>query len=115
MAVAIALGRGGVDALLVASQVALSIVLPFVVFPLLYLTGSRDIMTVKKSNTSRGVETDISTEEQTSREVRDIEATTETVDYSNPKIIVMVGWLLWLVIVAANVYAIVSLGLGQAS
>lgn len=48
MAVAIAAGRNGVDTLLVASQVALSIVLPFIVFPLLYLTSSKSIMAVKK-------------------------------------------------------------------
>ncbi|KAF7791103.1 hypothetical protein EIP86_002064 [Pleurotus ostreatoroseus] len=48
LAVAIAAGRGGVDALLVASQVALSIVLPFVVFPLLWLTGDRGVMSVRK-------------------------------------------------------------------
>ncbi|KAF8758971.1 Mn2 and Fe2 [Rhizoctonia solani] len=40
MVVAIAVGRQGIDALLVASQVALSIVLPFVIFPLVYLASS---------------------------------------------------------------------------
>lgn len=40
-------GRGGVDALLLALQVALSIVLLFVVFPLLWLTGGRTAMRVR--------------------------------------------------------------------
>ncbi|KAJ3490516.1 hypothetical protein NLI96_g1397 [Meripilus lineatus] len=48
MVVAIAVGRNGIDALLVASQVALSIVLPFVAFPLIYLTSSKSMMRVRK-------------------------------------------------------------------
>ena len=45
---AAALGRGGVSTLLVVSQVVLSIVLPFVVFPLLWLTSNKKIMAVKR-------------------------------------------------------------------
>lgn len=46
MVVAIAVGRPGINMLLVASQVALSIVLPFVAFPLIWLTSRADIMRV---------------------------------------------------------------------
>ena len=53
MAVAIAVGRPGINTLLVASQVALSIVLPFVAFPLIWLTSSKSIMRVKKPNQQR--------------------------------------------------------------
>ncbi|KAJ3576131.1 hypothetical protein NP233_g623 [Leucocoprinus birnbaumii] len=49
MVVAIAVGRDGIDTLLVASQVILSIVLPFVAFPLIYLTSSEKIMRVRKT------------------------------------------------------------------
>ena len=48
LVVAAAVGRAGIDALLVASQVTLSIVLPFIVFPLMYLTSSKTVMSVKK-------------------------------------------------------------------
>lgn len=48
MVVAIAVGRPGINALLVASQVALSVVLPFVTLPLILLTSSKAIMRVKK-------------------------------------------------------------------
>jgi metal iron transporter len=48
MVVAIAVGRPGINTLLVASQVALSIVLPFVAFPLIWLTSSKSVMRVKK-------------------------------------------------------------------
>lgn len=48
MVVAIGVGKSGIDVLLVASQVALSIVLPFVAFPLIWLTSSKSIMRVRK-------------------------------------------------------------------
>ncbi len=46
--VAIAVGRPGIDTLLVASQVALAIVLPFVAAPLIWLTSSKSVMSVRK-------------------------------------------------------------------
>jgi metal iron transporter len=46
--VAVTVGKQGIDVLLVASQVALSIVLPFVIFPLVYLTSQESIMQVAK-------------------------------------------------------------------
>ncbi|KAF8587287.1 natural resistance-associated macrophage protein [Ramaria rubella] len=48
--VAATVGRSGIDMLLVASQVALSIVLPFVVFPLVYLTSSHVVMQINFRN-----------------------------------------------------------------
>ncbi|KAJ3784605.1 natural resistance-associated macrophage protein-domain-containing protein [Lentinula aff. detonsa] len=48
MAVAIAFGRPGINALLVISQVILSIVLPFITLPLVYLTSSKKFMTVNR-------------------------------------------------------------------
>lgn len=46
--VAVSAGREGINTLLVASQVALSVVLPFIVFPLIYLTSSKVVMRVRK-------------------------------------------------------------------
>ncbi|KXN83609.1 Manganese transporter SMF1 [Leucoagaricus sp. SymC.cos] len=46
--VAVAVGRDGINTLLVASQVILSIVLPFVAFPLIYLTSSEKVMRVRE-------------------------------------------------------------------
>lgn len=51
--VAIAVGRSGVNNLLVASQVVLSIVLPFMVFPLVWLTSNREIMGVRQGASAR--------------------------------------------------------------
>ncbi|KAJ7596672.1 natural resistance-associated macrophage protein [Mycena floridula] len=49
--VAVAVGRSGINTLLVASQVVLSIVLPFVAFPLIYLCSSDIVMRVRDSST----------------------------------------------------------------
>ncbi|KAG0703149.1 natural resistance-associated macrophage protein-domain-containing protein [Suillus ampliporus] len=47
MIVAISSGGAGINTLLIASQVVLSIVLPFVAFPLIYLTSSKMVMSVR--------------------------------------------------------------------
>ena len=119
MAVAIAVGRSGVDTLLVASQVALSIVLPFIVFPLLYLTANKEIMSVKKpiasySASSKGQDDGPGELLMTGNAtIEDVEASVEIVSYANGRITQILGWLLWLVIVAANAYAIITLALGE--
>lgn len=46
-----AVGRSGVNQLLVASQVCLSVVLPFVVFPLVWICADKNVMTVRNSPT----------------------------------------------------------------
>lgn len=131
MVVALALGRSGIDQLLVASQVVLSIVLPFVMFPLLWLTSSKKIMSVKKPeselptltadssplNPDMPPASKFATPKTGSTTERDVEASpspvTETVDYSNGKIIVGLGYLVWTVVVVANVYVIVMLAMGK--
>ncbi|KAH9932100.1 Nramp-domain-containing protein [Epithele typhae] len=91
LAVAAGLGRSGIDTLLVASQVVLSIVLPFVVFPLMWLTSSKTVMAIK----------------------RPAEQQYEIVHFSNGKISIVVGYAIWIVIVMANIYAIVGLARGE--
>lgn len=135
MAVAIAAGRNGIDTLLVASQVALSIVLPFIIFPLLILTSSREVMSVKKPvrDDSKKDDVRVGMAENVDPAVspsltlspsglsgvgsvaalHDLEGATETVCFANGRIVNICGWALFVVIVAANIYAIVTLGLGQ--
>lgn len=136
MAVAAAVGRPGIDALLVASQVALSVVLPFVTFPLIYLTSSRAIMAVREpaappapapaslepagdgsvpgagagTGTGAGVVGDVDVDV-------DVEQRQETkvIDYSSGKIATGVGIVIWLIMVAANAYVIITLALGEDS
>ncbi|RPD64659.1 Nramp-domain-containing protein [Lentinus tigrinus ALCF2SS1-7] len=123
LVVAAALGRAGIDTLLVASQVILSIVLPFIVFPLLWLTSSKSIMSVKKPlerstapslSPSPGDAVDSpASPADSSAAAPALEGQLETVDFSLGKITIGVGYGIWLIIVMANVYAIVGLGLGE--
>lgn len=59
MVVALAVGRQGISTLLVASQVVLSVVLPFIVFPLIYLTSTKVVMQVRNP-TPEIVQTEVS-------------------------------------------------------
>ncbi|KAK0465267.1 smf Mn2+ and Fe2+ transporter [Desarmillaria tabescens] len=79
--VAIAVGRAGIDSLLVISQVILSVVLPFVAFPLIWLTSSRRVMRVEGGQ-----------------------------DHSNGWILAVVAYGIWAVVLVANSYAVVSWG-----
>ena len=131
MVVALALGRSGIDQLLVASQVVLSIVLPFVMLPLLWLTTSKKIMSVKKPEldpntlpTGGSSNRDLSAAAKDSTpktgrssEHDDIEAlpsrSTEMVDYSNGKIVAGIGYTVLVVVIVANLYVIVMLAMGK--
>ncbi|KAK0447836.1 putative transporter of the NRAMP family [Desarmillaria tabescens] len=87
LTVAVAVGRDGIDTLLVASQVVLSIVLPFIVFPLLWLTSNKRVMSVQGEDGT-------------------------SVCFGNHIIATLFGAAVWLLVVAANVYVLVSLGMG---
>lgn len=104
MGVAIVVGRSGVDTLLVASQVVLSIVLPFIISPLLYCTSSKAIMRVRKPTGGEG-ESQIGS--------GDVENADQWVDYSNGKVAIFIGIAIWLVVVLANGYVLISLAMGH--
>ena len=131
MAIAIGLGIPGINGLLVASQVVLSIVLPFVILPLLYCTSNKAIMSVRKTRTEMVVDTpEVATlttiddlqvppeggeprdRDPSTVERAEVDDDEMVVDYSNDKFVIAVGVFSWLIIVVANVYVIVELGLG---
>ncbi|KAJ7269293.1 natural resistance-associated macrophage protein-domain-containing protein [Mycena haematopus] len=97
VAVAAAVGRPGINALLVASQVILAIVLPFITFPLIYLTSSKTVMRVRKPDTlgSTVDETEIFGD--------------DTIDYSSGLVTTILGCAIWLVMLTANIYVIITL------
>ncbi|KAF7299224.1 hypothetical protein MIND_00871100 [Mycena indigotica] len=99
MIVAVALGRPGIDTLLVASQVILSIVLPFIIIPLIFFTSSKTIMQVKKPSPPSTV----------SEPEADAVGWEGSIDYSSGKITTLVGCAIWLIIFAANVYVIATM------
>ncbi|KZP04132.1 Nramp-domain-containing protein [Athelia psychrophila] len=133
--IAAAGGRSGLNGLLVASQVILSVSLPFVTLPLIYLTSSKAIMSVRvpvppaparplPMSAPRLPPTDLETEvashnpnNLSNAETVEAEGQAEerVVDYSNGWVATGLGVVIWLVMVAANGYVLVTLALGEDS
>lgn len=106
--VAVAVGRSGIDTMLVASQVALSIVLPFVIFPLVWIASDKNIMMIANppgilSAASKTKEVATTSSEEQAQEKHDFSAhwLTKTI-----------GYLLFSLITVANAYVIVTLAIG---
>jgi metal iron transporter len=117
------MGGKGLNTMLVASQVVLSVVLPTVIFPLVYLCSRKDIMTVLgpeiDSETSPSpVSQEIGSNGNQERRGEGSEERRETVErreksYISPKWVTVLGYLLTFVVLMANVYVFVQLGLGN--
>lgn len=84
-------GKNGLSATLNASQVALSILLPFLTLPLIYLTNSRKVMTVQGHMQDYG-------------DIR-------TIDMSNGWVMMILGWSIWSFITLLNLYLIIHLAI----
>jgi metal iron transporter len=96
-----ALGEQGLAAALNGVAVALTISLPIIVAPLIYLTSKKCVMTVKvKSYEPNGF--DISEDGEF-----------EGVNMANNWWMIALGFAIWLFLTIMNVYLIVMLGLGQ--
>lgn len=88
-----AVGRSGLNQALTASQVVLSVILPFVTAPLLWFTCRSHIMTVSTADGVNG---------------------TAVVNLRNGWIVTILAVLIWLVLVVMNVALLVLVGLGKA-
>ncbi|WVW79770.1 hypothetical protein I302_101740 [Kwoniella bestiolae CBS 10118] len=126
--VASAVGPSGLNTMLVASQVLLSIVLPTVIFPLVYLCSKEEIMTVQGpelDNDEGGTrmddiphsQNDPSGPErpgpQTRQSVEEALPARRSKSYVSPKWVTILGYGLFGVVVLANAYVIVQLCLGN--
>jgi len=107
MIVAVAVGPAGVNAMLIGSQVVLSITLPFIVFPLVWLTSSRTVMRVYSPAPTRPAGTEDGADEEKSP------TEGEYLDFSNGWVTAGIGYAIWSVIVLANAYVLVTLMLGK--
>lgn len=96
--VAGAVGRSGLAAVLNASQVALTITLPFLVAPLIYLTSKKSVMVVSTRTYSYDYESQHD----------------EPVEMANSWPVAIFGFLVWLFLAVLNVYLIVMLAMGNA-
>ncbi|EAW25006.1 NRAMP family metal ion transporter [Aspergillus fischeri NRRL 181] len=96
--IAAAVGKDGLDKTLTASQVVLSVILPFVTAPLIYFTCRNRYMTVPADRVG-GDEADIPS---------------EGVKMRNNFLVSALAILIWLVIAVMNVALLVLVGLGKA-
>lgn len=97
--IAASVGKSGLNQALTASQVVLSVILPFVTAPLIYFTCRSHIMTVVTS-TVDGV-------------AGEVNRTAGGVDMKNGWIATIFAVLIWLVLVVMNVALLVLVGLGK--
>ncbi|GAB1192274.1 hypothetical protein APSETT444_001463 [Aspergillus pseudonomiae] len=93
-----AVGRKGLDKTLTASQVVLSVILPFVSAPLVYFTCRNRYMTVPSDRVRHGED----------------QAQTEGVKMKNNLLTTVVAIVIWLIIAVMNVALLVLVGLGKA-
>ncbi|GKT40609.1 manganese transporter SMF1 [Colletotrichum spaethianum] len=99
-----AIGREGVSDALNASQVVLSVVLPFITAPLIYFTCRNKYMTVRDGAARFRTPSDEETSENTSGMVK----------MANSWYTAVFAVLIWILIAAMNVANLVLLGKGQA-
>ena len=109
--VAVAVGPKGINTMLVASQVVLSVVLPFVVFPLVWLTSSRTVMRVRSPVSTPNPEP----QKKDDTEEQPVVATNEYLDFSNGWVVAGIGYAICLVVLVANGYVLITLMLGEGS
>ncbi|TVY84866.1 Manganese transporter SMF1 [Lachnellula suecica] len=107
-----AVGKEGLSAALNGSQVALSVVLPFVSAPLIYFTCRNKYMTVRSHHPGTGTAVDGDDEHSNFDGVIDASGQ-EPVKMRNNWIVATLGVLIWLIITVMNVANLVLLGKGQ--
>lgn len=101
VAIAAAVGRRGLNIALTASQVVLSVILPFVVGPLVYFTSRNKFMSVKVAGGRASL-------------VGSDDAPMETVKMRNSWPVTALAALIWLAITVMNIALLVLVGLGKA-
>jgi metal iron transporter len=108
-----AVGRQGLNDALMASQVVLSSVLPFITAPLIYFTCKNKYMTVRPGMARFHVEQDCETALFARRTGGLLGASAEGTKMANSWWLAIVAGLVWLLIVVMNIANLVLLGLGQ--
>lgn len=108
-----AVGREGLDTALNASQVALSVVLPFVSAPLIYFTCMSKYMKVLPGRARFAVEGENNDARSDHNRSDDLGTQIENVKMANSIPVVIIAAVIWLIIAAMNVANLVLLGLGK--
>lgn len=108
-----AVGREGLDTALNASQVALSVVLPFVSAPLIYFTCMSKYMKVLPGRARFAVEGENNDARSDHNRSDELGTQIENVKMANSIPVVIIAAVIWLIIAAMNVANLVLLGLGK--
>lgn len=108
-----AVGREGLDTALNASQVALSVVLPFVSAPLIYFTCMNKYMKVLPGRARFAVEGAAANHNNDDVPGGRSSDDPENVKMANSMPVVIIAAVIWLIIAAMNVANLVLLGLGK--
>ncbi|KAL6234819.1 hypothetical protein BDW75DRAFT_251284 [Aspergillus navahoensis] len=113
-----AVGKEGLNKTLTASQVVLSVILPFVSAPLVYFTCRNRYMTVPVERVL-DADADVDTDEQTQpQNIADGDYSgdsgTEGVKMGNGFLVSAIAVLVWIIIAVMNVALLVLVGMGKA-
>lgn len=103
-------GRNGLSGALNASQVVLSLLLPFVSAPLLYFTSNSNIMRVQLPNNAVEINGDIQLRDLGQEES---ESEPRYKDMSNGKFFTAIAVIIWLIVSGLNFYMLISFAQGQ--
>lgn len=107
--ISLSIGKSGLSAALNASQVVLSILLPFLTAPLIYFTCKKSIMRVEVNTASETESVEL--QDLNGENIEQQESSKKMIDMSNNWITSSIAFLIWLFISVLNVYMIVKLGL----
>ncbi len=124
LAISLSIGKSGLSAALNASQVVLSILLPFLTAPLIYFTCKKSIMRVEVNQADEdtiddavGTSNELGTVElqelSGENNLEQQEQEKKYIDMSNNWATSIIAFLIWLFISVLNVYTIVKLGLSH--
>ncbi len=110
-------GESGLNDLLILSQIILSLQLPFAVWPLVYFTSKKEIMTItfsgiyssEENRDCADVNPIIALEEPSSNNPR-----VETVDYSNTWVMTFFSVLICLILTIFNLVFLIQVAIGKA-
>lgn len=105
--IAAAVGREGLNTALTASQVALSIILPFVAAPLVYFTARNKFMTVESEEEPPSLPNDTTTNRE------DGARRPAVVKMRNSWPVTALAFVIWLAITIMDIAALVLMGLGK--
>ncbi|KEI37505.1 uncharacterized protein L969DRAFT_573969 [Mixia osmundae IAM 14324] len=114
--VSASVGASGLSTLLVASQVALSLILPFVIWPLLCFTSNADIMTISDGSTAAPT-AESSTSHGRFRNAlarlahpfAPASSKPGRASFVNSPAVIIIGWAIWAIICICNLYALTQI------